>query len=82
MAKFSNVIKAKEVLFDRIVGYMDDGYTIVNLATCDSLFFAKLKHQRNKKVIIIKGYPKENKFSQSTDNKLVIEDAPILCSQE
>lgn len=43
-----------------------------------TLFIAKLKHSHNGGVIIIKGKPFQNVFTQISDGRVVVDNKPIL----
>lgn len=82
MENLSNCQKARLVLLDRAIALTHEGYSFVVLTSTDNLFFAKLKHRTNGKFIVIKGYPKENVFSQNSNGYAVVKNAPILCRKE
>lgn len=79
MANPSDSIKARNILLDRALALKQEGYSFVVLTSTDQMFFAKMKHNCNGRYIIIKGYPRENVFSQTSNGYPVITDAPIIC---
>jgi len=78
MGKYSE-IRFIWVVADKVTALLSDGYSIVVKSVSMSLVFYSLRHRTNGNKIIIKAYPKDNYFEQTTNGKVVAKGA-ILAS--
>lgn len=75
---FGEFQRERTILRSRALSLVDEGYTLMIYYNTPALFLAKLKHARNGNTIIIRARPSQNRFTQLTNNKAVIENQPIL----
>lgn len=71
-------LKTGAVLFDRARSLVDEGYIFRVICTSPTLTFYKLVHRSNGNVIVIKGSPLNNWFSQTKNGMVVINHQPIV----
>lgn len=70
MGKYSE-LRIIKVVADKVTTLLSDGYFIAVKSVSMSLVFYSLRHRTNGNKIIIKAYPKENYFEQTTNGKVV-----------
>lgn len=70
MGKYSD-LRIMKVVADKVTTLLTDGYSIVVKSVSISLVFYSLRHRTNGNKIIIKAYPKNNYFEQTTNGKVV-----------
>lgn len=70
MGRFSE-LRVIKVVTDNVATLIEDGYTIVVKSVSMSLVFYSLRHRKNGNRIVIKAYPKDNYFEQTTNGKVV-----------
>lgn len=75
-------LRVIKVVTDKVATLIDDGYTIVVKSVSMSLVFYSLRHRKNGNKIVIKAYPKDNKFVQTTNGKVVAKGALIGSNHE
>ena len=78
MGRYSE-LRIMKVVVDKVTTLLSDGYSIVVKSVSMSLVFYSLRHRTNGNKIIIKAYPKDNYFEQTTNGKVVAEGT-ILAS--
>lgn len=71
-------LKAGAVLFDRARSLIEEGYIFRVVSSSPTLTFYKLVHRSNGNVIIIKGSPIGNWFTQTKNGKVVINNQHIV----
>lgn len=64
-------LRMRKVVTDKVTTLISDGYNIVVSCVSVCLIFYSLRHRTNGNKIIIKAYPKENYFEQTTNGKVV-----------
>lgn len=70
--------RRRAVLRLRARSFYNEGYLPLVNHDSEQLFLAKLRHRSNGKIIIIRGYPIENKYTQVSDGKPIINQSAIL----
>lgn len=70
MARFSE-LRVIKVVTDQVTTLIADGYNIVVKSVSMSLVFYSLRHRKNGNKIVIKAYPKDNYYEQTTNGKVV-----------
>ena len=78
MVRYSE-LRVIKVVTDKVTTLIADGYSIVVKSVSMSLVFYSLRHRTNGNKIIIKAYPKDNYYEQTTNGKVVAKGA-ILAS--
>lgn len=68
----------RAVIRARHRSFLDDGYQQVFVVENREIFVSKLRHRMNGKTIILKAYPRQNKYSQICNGKTIINRADIL----
>lgn len=68
----------RAVIRARHRSFIDDGYQQVFVVDNADMFVSKLRHRMNGKTIILKAYPRQNKYSQICNGKTIINRANIL----
>lgn len=58
--------------------FLDEGYQDMFVVDTPELFVSKLRHRMNGNTIILKAYPRENKYSQYRNGRTIIDSAVIL----
>lgn len=64
-------LRITKVVADKVATLLSDGYSIVVKCVSMSLVFYSLRHRTNGNRIVIKAYPKDNYFEQTTNGKVV-----------
>lgn len=64
-------LRMTKVVADKVATLLSDGYSIVVKCVSMSLVFYSLRHRKNGNKIVIKAYPKDNYFEQTTNGKVV-----------
>lgn len=70
MGRYSE-LRIMKVVADKVATLISDGYSIVVSSVSWCLVFYSLRHRTNGNKIIIKAYPKDNYFEQTTNGKVV-----------
>lgn len=70
MVRYSE-LRIMKVVADKVTTLISDGYSIVVKSVSMSLVFYSLRHRKNGNKIIIKAYPKDNYYEQTTNGKVV-----------
>lgn len=70
MGRYSE-LRIMKVVADKVTTLLSDGYSIVVKSVSMTLVFYSLRHRTNGNKIVIKAYPKENYFEQTTNGKVV-----------
>lgn len=68
----------RAVIRTRHLSFLDDGYQQLFMVDNEQLFMSKLRHRMNGKTIILKAYPRQNKYSQISNGRTIIDSAVIL----
>lgn len=68
----------RAVIRARHLSFLDDGYQQLFMVDNEQLFMSKLRHRMNGKTIILKAYPRQNKYSQISNGRTIIDSAVIL----
>lgn len=68
----------RAVIRARHRSFLDDGYQQVFVVDNREIFVSKLRHRMNGKTIILKAYPRQNKYSQICNGQTIINRADIL----
>lgn len=68
----------RAVIRARHRSFLDDGYQQVFVVDNREIFVSKLRHRMNGKTIILKAYPRQNKYSQISNGKTIINRRDIL----
>ena len=68
----------RAVIRARHRSFLDDGYQQMFVVDNAEMFVSKLRHRMNGKTIILKAYPKLNKYSQLCNGRTIIDSAVIL----
>lgn len=68
----------RAVIRARHRSFLDDGYQQVFVVDNREIFVSKLRHHMNGKTIILKAYPRQNKYSQICNGQTIINRANIL----
>ena len=68
----------RAVIRARHRSFLDDGYQQVFVVDNREIFVSKLRHRMNGKTIILKAYPRQNKYSQICNGLTIINRADIL----
>ena len=68
----------RAVIRARHRSFLDDGYQQLFMVDNAQLFMSKLRHRMNGKTIILKAYPRQNKYSQICNGQTIINRADIL----
>lgn len=77
----SNVMQIEHrraVIRARHRSFLDDGYQQVFVVDNADMFISKLRHRMNGKTILLKAYPKLNKYSQFCNGRTIVDNAVIL----
>lgn len=64
-------LRMTKVVADKVATLLSDGYSIVVKCVSMSLVFYSLRHRTNGNKIVIKAYPKDNYYEQTTNGKIV-----------
>lgn len=64
-------LRMTKVVTDKVTTLIADGYNIVVKCVSMSLVFYSLRHRTNGNKIVIKAYPKDNYYEQTTNGKVV-----------
>jgi len=68
----------RAVIRARHRSFLDEGYQQVFVVDNRDIFVSKLRHRMNGKTIILKAYPRQNKYTQICNGKTIINRANIL----
>lgn len=68
----------RAVIRARHRSFLDDGYQQVFVVDNREIFVSKLRHRMNGKTIILKAYPRQNKYSQICNGQTIINRRDIL----
>lgn len=68
----------RAVIRARHRSFMDEGYQQVFVVDNADIFVSKLRHHMNGNTIILKAYPRQNKYTQICNGKTIINRANIL----
>lgn len=77
----SNVMQIEQrraIIRARHRSFMDEGYQQVFVVDGADLFVSKLRHRMNGNTIILKAYPRQNKYSQISNGRTIINRRDIL----
>lgn len=77
----SNVMQIEQrraIIRARHRSFMDEGYQQVFVVDGADLFVSKLRHRMNGNTIILKAYPRQNKYTQYCNGRTIIDRANIL----
>ena len=77
----SNVMQIEQrraIIRARHRSCMDEGYQQVFVVDGADLFVSKLRHRMNGNTIILKAYPRQNKYTQYCNGRTIIDRANIL----
>lgn len=77
----SNVMQIEQrraIIRARHRSFMDEGYQQVFMVDGADLFVSKLRHRMNGNTIILKAYPRQNKYTQYCNGRTIIDRANIL----
>jgi len=68
----------RAVIRARHCSFLDDGYQQLFVVDNADMFVSKLRHRMNGKTILLKAYPKLNKYSQFCNGRTIVDNAVIL----
>jgi len=68
----------RAVIRARHRSFLDEGDQQVFVVDNRDIFVSKLRHRMNGKTIILKAYPRQNKYTQICNGKTIINRANIL----
>lgn len=74
----TDIALRRAVIRARHLSFLDEGYQQVFVVDNSEMFVSKLRHRMNGNTIILKAYPRQNKYSQISNGKTIINKRDIL----
>ena len=78
VSSMMEIEQRRAVIRARHRSFMDEGYQQVFVVDNTDIFVSKLRHRMNGNTIILKAYPRQNKYTQISNGRTIIDRRVIL----